>query len=87
MHENRCNRKTENKLAAFGNADYSREELVAEMGSAMLCNRIGIECEKAFNNSVAYIQAWLKALKNDNKMISWAATRAEKAAKYILNEA
>ena len=87
MHPDRCNRKAENKLAAFGNADYSREELVAEMGSAMLCNRIGIECEKAFNNSVAYIQAWLKALKNDNRMISWAATRAEKAAKYILNEA
>ena len=86
MHPDRCNRKAENKLAAFGNADYSREELVAEIGSAMLCNRVGIECEKAFTNSVAYIQAWLKALKNDNRMITWAATRAEKAAKYILNE-
>ena len=87
MHPDRCNRKAENKLAAFGNADYSREELVAEIGSAMLCNRVGIECEKAFTNSVAYIQAWLKALKNDNRMITWAAARAEKAAKYILNEA
>lgn len=87
MHEKRCNRKDENKSAHFGNKDYSREELVAEIGSAMLCNRVGIECDKAFNNSVAYIQSWMKVLKNDPKMIVWAAARAEKAAKYILNEA
>ena len=87
MKESRCNRKTENEGAHFGNMVYSREELVAEMGAAMLCNRIGIECEKAFKNSAAYIQSWLKALKNDPKMIVWASGRAEKAAKYILNEA
>lgn len=87
MHEKRCNRKEENKMAAFGSEDYSREELVAELGAAMLCNRIGIEAEKAFKNSVGYIQSWLKALKNDPKMIVWASGRAEKAAKYILNEA
>lgn len=85
MHEKRCNRKAENKMAAFGDEDYSREELVAELGAAMLCNQTGIEVEKAFKNSVAYIQNWLKALKNDNKMIVWASSRAEKAAKYILN--
>ena len=50
----------------------------------MLCNRIGIESEKSFRNSAAYIQSWLKALKNDNKMIVWASKRAEDAAKYIL---
>lgn len=86
MKESRCNRKAENKMAAFGSADYSREELVAETGSAMLCTKVGIECDKAFKNSVAYIQSWLKALKNDNKMIVWAASRAEKAAKYIMGE-
>ena len=87
MHEKRCDRKGENKNASFGGEAYSREELVAELGAAMLCNRIGIEVEKAFKNSAAYIQHWLKALKNDNKMIVWASGRAEKAAKYILNEA
>lgn len=86
MHEKRCNRKAENDGAHFGNGVYSREELVAELGAAMLCNRIGIETEKAFNNSAAYIKSWLKALKNDPKMIVWASSRAEKAAKYILNE-
>nr|CAI9750745.1 anti-restriction protein [Caudoviricetes sp.] len=81
----RCDRKAENDHAFFGNEDYSREELVAELGSAMICNAINIDCEKAFKNSVAYIQGWLKALNNDNKMIVWAASRAEKAAKYIMN--
>ena len=84
--ENRCNRKTENQNAFFGNTEYSREELVAELGSAMLCHRTGIEVDKVFRNSVAYLQGWLKALRNDDKMIVWAATRAEKAARYILNE-
>ena len=82
----RCDRVSENANAFFGNEDYSREELVAEIGSAMLCNRTGIEVEKAFRNSVAYIKGWLKALKDDPKMIVWAARRAEKAAKFILNE-
>ena len=87
MHEKRCNRKAENKMAAFGSEDYSREELVAEIGSAMLCNKAGLDSEKAFKNSVGYIQSWLKQLRNDNRMIVWAAGKAEKAAKYILNEA
>ena len=81
----RCDRKAENDHAFFGNEDYSREELVAELGSAMICNAITLDCEKAFKNSVAYSQGWLKALHNDNKMIVWAASRAEKAAKYIMN--
>lgn len=81
----RCDRKAENTNAFFGNEDYSREELVAELGASMICNAIGMDCEKAFKNSVAYIQSWLKALQNDNKMIVWAASRAEKAAKYIMN--
>ena len=86
MTESRCNRKKENKMAAYGSADYSREELVAELGSAMLCTVAKLNSEKAFNNSVAYIQGWLHALANDNKMIVWAASRAEKAARYILGK-
>ena len=86
MHAARCNRQSESAITRFGDSAYSREELVAEIGSAMLCNRIGIESEKSFRNSAAYIQSWLKALKNDNKMIVWASKRAEDAAKYILGE-
>lgn len=86
MKRGRCDRKSENKLAAFGNEEYSREELVAEIGSAMLCNYAGLDNEKAFKNSVAYIQGWLSHLKDDNKAIVWAASRAEAAAKYIIGE-
>lgn len=85
MPEYRCNRKgDEYKIAAFGGEDYSKEELVAELGSAMICNAIGIDNEKAFNNSVSYIQGWLSKLKNNNNFIVWASSRAEKAAKYIM---
>ena len=78
MHASRCNRQSESTITRFGDSAYSREELVAEIGSAMICNRIGIENEKAFKNSAAYIQSWLKALKNDNKMIVWAAKKRKK---------
>lgn len=84
--DSRCNRPEGCTNILFGSKDYIREELVAELGSAMLCNVAGIDSEKAFKNSVAYIQSWLRALKNDNKMIVWASSRAEKASKYILNE-
>lgn len=84
MKSTRCDRKESQGIAAFGSDKYSREELVAELGAAMLCSVAELDNEKAFNNSVAYISSWLKALKNDNKMIVWAASRAEKAAKYII---
>lgn len=86
MTESRCNRKPDKGYAFFGDEDYSREELVAEIGSAMLCSNFGIDNEGTFKNSVAYLQSWIKALRNDPKMIVWAAGRAEKAARYILGE-
>ena len=86
MKKSRCNRMDGNKASFFGDENYSREELVAEIGSAMLCNRMGVDTAKAFKNSVAYLQGWIKALQNDPKAIVWAAARAEKAARYILGE-
>jgi len=79
----RCNRKDDGQAHRFGDNSYSREELVAEIGSAMLCNIAGLDCDKAFKNSVAYIKGWLKHLKDNPKWIVWAASRAEKAARYI----
>lgn len=84
LKKSRCDREGENTRAFFGNHEYSREELVAEMGAAMLCSHSGIDSKSAFRNSVAYIQSWIKSLKNDPKMIVWAAARAEKAARYII---
>ncbi len=85
-HSSRLDRRSTMKSHKFGSQDYSREELVAEIGSAMLCNRIGIEIPQTFQNSVAYIQSWLKALQNDVRMITIASGQAQKAVSYILNE-
>lgn len=80
-HENRLDRKIMN---SFGDEEYSKEELVAEMGAAFLCAETGIE-NKTFDNSAAYVQSWLKVLRNDTKMIVSAASQAEKSAEHILN--
>ena len=89
MKESRCNRAEDRKgkLVAFGSNDYSKEELIAEIGSASLMNIIGIETGKTFQNSTAYIQSWLSVLQNDVKFIVSASSKAEKAVNYILNEA
>lgn len=70
----------------FGSEDYSKEELIAELGASMLVSHVGLETESSFANNVSYISGWLEALKNDKRMIVSAAGKAEKAVKYILNE-
>ena len=78
------NRLDDNNVAAFGSQTYSKEELVAEIGSASMLNYLGIETTGTFNNSAAYIESWLKVLKNDNKFVVSASSKAEKAVNYIL---
>jgi len=82
-HPNRLNRLS--RTAAFGNEEYSAEELVAEIGSASIMATLGIESNGTFRNSAAYIQNWLKALKNDKKLIVTASSKAEKAIKMIFD--
>lgn len=86
MKTSRCNRQEDRKgkVVSFGSEEYSKEELVAEVGSAQLMNIVGIETTKSFRNSTAYIQSWLKVLRNDNKFIVSASSKAEKAINYIL---
>ncbi len=62
--------------------NYSREELVAELGSAFLCAEAGIE--NTLDNSAAYLQGWLDALKGDTRLIVTAASAAQRAADFIL---
>ena len=69
----------------FGSENYSKEELVAELGSACIMHDLGIETKGTFTNSAAYIQNWLTALRNDKRMIVNAASKADKAARMILN--
>jgi antirestriction protein ArdC len=67
----------------FGDELYSKEELVAEMGSAFLAAHTGIAA-KTLGESAGYIASWLKVLKNDKKMIIQAAAQAQKAVDMIL---
>lgn len=80
-HSSRLDRLS--RKAFFGNEEYSKEELVAEIGAASLLNYVGIETASSFRNSAAYIQSWLRALKNDKKMIVTAAGAAGKAFELI----
>ena len=70
--------------ANFGGEEYSKEELVAEIGSAALVNHAGLETSKSFRNSAAYVQNWLQVLKDDKRFIVSAASKADKAVNYIL---
>jgi antirestriction protein ArdC len=70
----------------FGSKSYACEELVAEMGAAMLCAESGI-FQETEENSAAYMANWLTKLSNDNKLVVHAAAKAQKAADYILNRA
>jgi len=67
----------------FGSETYAKEELVAEMGAAFLCAVSGIE--NTADHSAAYIKGWLKALKDDRKMVVHAAAAAHRAADFILD--
>ena len=86
-HKTRLNRLQTGAIESFGSENYSKEELVAEIGSATLMSIAGIETPKTYRNSTAYIQNWLQVLRNDNKFIVSASSKAEKAVNYILAEA
>lgn len=81
-HSTRLNRAGLQNVS-FGSAVYSKEELIAEIGSACLLSDLGIETDRSMTNSAAYIQGWLHALKNDRKLVVMAAAQAQKAAEYI----
>jgi antirestriction protein ArdC len=81
-HESRLKRDTLIKPAPFGSEDYSKEELVAEMASAFLCGECNIEPN--IEHSASYIAHWLKALKDDRKLLVSAAAKAQKAADLVL---
>jgi antirestriction protein ArdC len=69
----------------FGSHQYSREELIAEMGAAFLCAHTGISVS-TIQNSAAYISNWLEKLRNDKRLVIQAAGQAQKAVDYILGK-
>ena len=75
----RLNRKKGEK---FGDSDYAKEELVAELGSAFLCAEFGISSEYGCQHE-SYLASWLKCLGGDTKAFFRASTAADKAFKLI----
>lgn len=68
----------------FGSDRYAAEELIAELGSAFLCARLGVDGEL---RHAAYVDNWLRVLKSDKKAIFTAAACARTAAEYLLHGA
>jgi antirestriction protein ArdC len=66
----------------WGDEGYAREELVAELGAAFLCADLDLTPE-AGTDHAAYVQSWLKVLKEDKRAIFSAAAHAQKAADYL----
>lgn len=86
-HKKRLGRfKPDEHLSPFGSPDYSREELVAEMGASFLLKRLNIDNDKTLRQNSAYIQSWIRALNNDVSLIAIAASRAEKAVQFVMDE-
>ena len=80
--KNRLDRIGVSGKVNFATETYSKEELIAELGSAFLCAKTGIT--STVGDSASYINSWLKVLKDDRKMIISASSMAEKAMEYII---
>jgi len=82
-HEKRLKRQSIIKRNGFGSDPYCKEELIAELGSAFLCGQAGI-VERTIDNSAAYLEGWLKRLREDKTLIVYAAAQAQNAADFIM---
>jgi len=83
-HESRIGRKEVMETNMFGSNDYSKEELVAELGSMFLQGITGVECDT--DNSQAYINGWLERLENNPKWIISASSQSQRAVEHILGK-
>lgn len=77
-HPERCNRPLLPRQAIEA---YAFEELVAEMGAAFLCAHCGLPARL---EHASYIESWLRALREDRRLIFTAAARAQAAADHVL---
>ena len=75
-HKSRCDREMRS---------YAAEELVAEIGAAALCQKLGVSSEMR-DDHTAYIKGWLEALRGDKQFIFTAASRAQEAIDWMENK-
>lgn len=68
----------------FGSQDYAKEELVAELSSLFISERLGIGVGREHEGQhAAYLQSWMKALADDPKTLFRAASQAEKVMTFL----
>ncbi|UKE46269.1 ArdC family protein [Xanthomonas cerealis] len=68
----------------FGSQDYAKEELVAELSSLFISERLGISLGQEHEDQhAAYLQSWMKALADDPKCLFRAASQAEKVMTFL----
>ena len=85
-HSKRLDRgnDTRDRLAFDSEHEYSKEELVAELGSTFLCAISGIDRSEVIQNSASYISSWKSKLSENEDWIVWAGSRSAKACDHIL---
>jgi antirestriction protein ArdC len=83
-HEKRLDRS---HAFGAGRANYSKEELVAEFGAAIIGAMLGFDGAKEIENHAAYLRGWLKPLKDDPTFLASAASAAQKAVDRIMVKA
>tara|TARA_R100001082_G_scaffold62883_1_gene35260 strand:+ start:1369 stop:2352 length:984 start_codon:yes stop_codon:yes gene_type:complete len=83
-HKSRLDRFKDFKDHLFGSEDYSKEELVAELGACGLSSYLNIDPKVERENSISYLQSWSKALKDKPKEFIYASQQAFRAVNHIL---
>ena len=80
-----------NMSGRFGSEGYAMEELVAELGSMFASADLGLggtqPDPRHHEQHVAYLQSWMKALREDHSALFAAASKADDAATFILKQA
>jgi antirestriction protein ArdC len=81
-HKDRLDRTELTKDYGTDNAARGKEELIAEISSAILASMFGVNSD--FDNTAAYVQSWLEALQNNPEMVMSASSDAQKVVDYLL---
>lgn len=82
-HESRLGRDGIVKIDQFGSDQYAKEELVAELTSALIGNAMGFDSRTRENN-IAYLQNWIGSLKKDPKFLKSVMSDVNKSSKMVL---
>lgn len=82
-HESRLGRDGIVKIDQFGSDQYAKEELVAELTSALIGNAMGFD-SRIRENNIAYLQNWISSLKKDPKFLKSVMSDVNKSSKMVL---